>query len=197
MKLIDKIKAWAVKQKKAQLFDGKYKIVPAFKCGGIQYYMFEDPMNILTGRGLSGLVAYEEMTMRCDVSYLKTHTEAMEKILNSPKISLTEITKLNIYLKERVQMLDIIPDQIWKIASVYFFDENESPFMYDQKHAQTKIEHWKKHQDIIDFFYQTPLSTLLPHLKLADENSSMRLEVAQKVSEYHKSHLLTLISRSS
>jgi hypothetical protein len=181
---------------KSYLLDGKYEIVPAFTdVNGVQYFMHKDPLNMLAGRGLTSLVFMEELLMRCEVSYLKDHIAAMEKVLSDPKaINLQTIFKLNLNLKERVELLAAVPDQVYKMASVVFFTEQESPFRYDLQAGKEKIERWKKDPDTYAFFLQTPLGDLIPSLRLAEGSSGTYLAMVQKISDLHLKDLRAILS---
>ena len=201
MKFIDKIKDYFSRKPKSKvkpyLFDSKYKVVPAFEHNGIQYYMFEDSINTLTGRGLTAMVYYEELMMRCSLSYLQAHCEAMDKLLENPKtIKIQEIIRLHIYMKERVNLLYAVPDHIWKLASIVFFDDTESPFMHDIRYGQKKIERWKEggDNDVRDFFYSTPLKVLIPFIEFPEEGTQRYSNITNLMEEKVKSILQPLVS---
>src|SRR5690606_33989514 len=62
---------------KSYLLDGKYEVVPAFEWNGDTYYMHRDPLTTLAGRGLTSMMFYEELLMRCDVDYLREYCAAV------------------------------------------------------------------------------------------------------------------------
>ena len=183
---------------KPYLLDGKYEIIPAFEWQGQTYYMHKDPLNTAAGRGMTALVFMEELLQRCSVDYLRDHITAMDKVLSNPaKISIPDIVKLNMYLRERVELLAALPDHIYKLASVVFFTEHESPFRYDYKTGMEKVEAWKQDPELYGFFLQQPLSTLIPSLQLPEAASPGYLRVVEKVDQMHMKYLRSLLSEKT
>lgn len=185
------------KKPKPILLDGKYKIVPAFELLGETYYMHEDPLNVLAGRGLSAITHLEELLMRCSAEYLNAHIEAVEKILSDPKkINIGKLYILNNNLRERVSLAIALPKHVFKLASVVFFTKDESPFMYDSAAANKRIKTWVEADGMYDFFLQrTPLKTLVPFLQLPDSNSKNYLAVQEKINQLHLKPLSEILSR--
>lgn len=147
--------------------DSKQVIEFAFECGGKKYYRHVDEMNLPYRRALKALTIYKELDMKCDRHYLDQHIAAMDSILEANRFnvdSLLKIKTLTAQLRERVQWI-IVPDHVYKLASVRYFDETENPNDYDWKYAAQKIEHWKKHDTVSDFFLREPISSLIPFLK--------------------------------
>lgn len=168
-----------------KLTEGGARVVEAFVIDGVKYFQFADPFNITQGRYFATLAAYEELQMRCDKEYLELHTQAMENVLNQPKIKMTYLVQMNQNLKERLSLMPTA-DFIYKLASVLFWDETESEHIHDYAYAETKIARWKKDRQVLDFFLSRPLKDLMPSLNIPIESSQMFLEVAEKVSETHR-----------
>jgi hypothetical protein len=182
------------KRFRSRLLDNKYKVIEAFKLGGTTYYMFDQTAEVPTGRMLAALAIYQEMEMRVDKAYLELHTKATEKILSSPKgINITYITQLNMNLKERLDLMPL-PDFVYKLASVIFFDETESPYSYSFDYNKKKIEEWKKSGDTLDFFLSRLSSELMPSLKPVTGNSKMFFQVAEQVAGIHLTDLTKILS---
>lgn len=170
------------------------RIVPAFISGGIQYYEFEDSNNLTQGRGFAALNFYKELTMACTREFLIAHTEAIDKMIRNPKtIDIIEIGKLNLQLKERVEMIidSLTP---YKVASVIYFDETEDPYSFDYNYALKKIERWKK-EDVKSFFLQTPIKNLIPSTLLSEENLESYMKVAQEIDRNHFQDILNVTSQ--
>ena len=128
----------------------------AFKHGGHTYYQFQDNFKLPTGRAICSLAIYSELQMRCTDEYLRKHCEATDIILNggnNGKVRLTQLAQINNNLKERLNLAPF-PDHIYKLASVIFFDETESPYSYDFEYNQKKIAAWKKDGDLLYFFFE-------------------------------------------
>lgn len=182
------------KRFRSRLLDDKYRIVEAFKLGGTAYYMFDNTAEVPTGRMLASLAIYNEMEMRCDREYLDLHTRAMEKLLSDPKkINVMYIAQLNINLKERLELMPL-PDFVYKLASVIFFDETESPYSYDFVYNKTKIEKWKESPETLDFFLSRLATELIPSLKPVTGNSRTFFQVSELIDETHRTGLTKILS---
>jgi hypothetical protein len=162
----------------------KHVINYAFTCGGIKYFQFDDMFNLPYERCLKALVYYQEVKMNCTREFLQAHQQAINNILTSSKIDIYSIKTLNDQLGQR---LDIPPDTelLYKLASVVFFDEKESPTNYEFPYGQKKIDHWKKHSDVHDFFLQRPMLELMPFLNDVGENLNTFHGMMQTVNQYH------------
>lgn len=182
------------KRFRSRLLDNKYKIMQAFELGGTTYYMFDQTEEVPTGRMLAALAIYNEMEMKVDKEYLELHTKAMEKLLSDPKkINVMYIAQLNMNLKERLELMPL-PDFVYKLASVIFFDETESPYSYSFDYNKKKIEEWKKTDGTLDFFLSRLSNELIPSLKPATGNSKMFFQVAEQVAGIHRTDLLKILS---
>jgi hypothetical protein len=137
-----------------------YVIEFAFKHNGKNYYQMADYTNIPCERAFTAVSYYDELSMKCDREFLLAHNEAIETACNNGK--LTEVVKLNHDLKLRLSLVSD-PDLLLKLASVVFFDENESPLVYDFAYNEKKIKEWKKDK-LMDFFRVLPLQNLIPSL---------------------------------
>lgn len=180
------------RRKTKYLLENKFQVEEAFRLRGMKYFMFSDTMKMPSGRALAALSIYDEMRMKCSREYLEKHTRAMEIILSDPKkISIQTIAVLNKNLKERLDMA-LLPDYVYRLASVVFFDETESPYSYDPKYNQEKIEKWKQNADL-DFFLKGPLSTLMPFLSLPPEDSKTYFQIAEMVDQMHQKDLHALL----
>ncbi len=180
------------KKLRARLVDEKYKVVPAFELAGVTYYMFEDAFEAPTMRQMAALTIYDELNMRCTIDYLRMHTEAMDKVLSEKKISVAYIADLNRFLKERINM--IVPeDYVYRLASVIFFDDNESRFSYNYEYNEKKIKIWKAAGGTLDFFSKTPLNKLIPSMNTLGRNLSMFSQIASQVEKTHLKHLSDIL----
>lgn len=177
------------------LVDDKSKCIEAFTLEGTKYYCFEDPFNMPSGRAFTALAVYEEFRMRCTRDYLLTHCKAVDTILGNPKkINLTLLFEIHRNLKERLELVPI-PDHIYKLASVVFFDESESPYSYDYVYGNKKIEKWKQNPEVLDFFLSTLLSDLIPSLKSERTVLKTYSPIVEKMTEMHLSKLHEIVSQ--
>jgi len=169
----------------------------AFKHGGHTYYQFTDNFKLPTGRAVCSLAIYSELQMRCDDEYLRKHVEATEIILNggnNGKVRLTQLAQINNNLKERLNLAPF-PDHIYKLASVIFFDETESPYSYDFEYNQKKIAAWKKDGDLLYFFLSVPFKDLMPFGSMSKERAASYFNTTLLIDKLHQANLLEVLSR--
>jgi hypothetical protein len=179
------------------LLEDKYRLVEAFRIGGTRYWMFDSQFDAPTGRQLAALAVYREMEMRCDREYLKKHCEAMDRVLSDKtKISLQYIVRLNANMQERLEMMPL-PDYVYKLASVVFFDETESPYSYDYEYADKKIAKWKEAGGTLDFFMRTPLRDLMPSSIIPEGSSGIYTEIARRIDRTHRQLLTDILSEKT
>lgn len=166
------------------MVNDQYKVIEAFKLKGITYYQFEDAFNMPYGRVESAMVIYEELRMRVSYDYLKKHVRAMEKIMQVTKgIDLNLVILLNQNLKERMELAPF-PDHMYKLASVNYFDKTESPFHYDFKYNENKINEWKASgEEMLNFFCQRLFPELMPSLQLSGISVSTYLESMETLNQ--------------
>lgn len=75
------------KQLKAKFdLQPKHRVVPAFKLGSVQYWEFDDQLNVPCARAFAAIDYYDELKMRCTKDFLIAHTEAMDAVINSKNI---------------------------------------------------------------------------------------------------------------
>ena len=179
---------------RSYLLENKYKVEPAFELSGIRYFQFSNQEEVPTGRQFAALAVYNEMEMRCNREYLELHCKAMDKLLSDPKkIHIGYIAQINANLQDRLALM-VTPDFIYKLASVVFFDESESPYKYDYVYNEAKIKKWKQDGATLDFFLQTPLKSLVPFLTAQENVSEIYSQVAEQVAEIHHRLLTDILS---
>lgn len=192
MKLLKKLSR-LLRLRPKDLFPGfEYPIEEACKIGGTTYYKFSSEFSIPYQRALMAMTFYTESTMRVDREYLELHTKAVEKILKSDKIDIYEIKKLNDFLKDRLTWI-VDTDLVYKLASVVYFDENESPAKYDFEYNNKKIESWKANSTIHDFFLSVPIVELIPYIQDYKGNLDEYSKVTQMIKEEEKKKLENIL----
>ncbi len=191
MKMLNKLLFW---RKPKFMLQNDHIINEAFSCGGVKYYQFDDPYNQPYERALTALSFYEELRMRTTKDFLILHCNAVEAILSNPKkIDILQLSKLHLQLKERLEWI-IEPELLYKLASVVFFDKNESPYIYDYKYGEQKIKHWKKSAEVNAFFLQQPIIKLVPSLADCEIDFPSYLTVVQKMNQAHLANIITNLS---
>ena len=158
----------------------------------ILFFNFTDPFNTPCERALDALDIFEEASMRCTRDFLLAHTVAIDNLLKAQTINIFEIHKLNTQLKERLELI-VYPELIYKLASVYYFDETENPYRYDAKYGQEKIKLWKDH-GLEDFFLLQPIRKLIPSYELSGINLETYSQITQKIDKVHLESLSTHLS---
>lgn len=180
---------------KSYILNDNYRIVEAFSFQGVKYFCFDDAFKIPTGRAMQALTVYEELKMNCSKEYLEKHIKAVEAILSDPKkININALALIHNNLKERLTMVPM-PDYIYKMASVMFFDETESPYVYDGIYNQKKINTWKKSPDALIFFLKGPLKDLMPSIDLSNDNAQIYFNVAEQLNGLHHTNLSEVLSK--
>jgi len=168
--------------------NNKHLIEYAFSVAGVDYYCFNDVFHTPYERGLLALPIYEETRMKCSREYLQKHVEAMRKLLHEPKIDIFKINQLNEQMNERLSLaLDV--DLLYKLASVVYFDKNENPYVYEAEYCKKKIEHWKAHKGVADFFLQAPIQELMPFLKSQNFDLDAYFPLNEKLNRIHLENL--------
>lgn len=176
--------------------DEKYVIDFAFEIGGIEYYQFNDIYNLPYERGLMSLAVYEETRMKCSREYLEKHVEALRTLLHEKKIDVFKINALNEQMSQRLN-LALDTDLLYKLASIVYFDKNENPSLYEPEYCNKKIEHWRKHIGVHDFFLQKPLQELIPFLKNVDFDLNTYSQGMEQLNGIHLESLQLCTSKNT
>jgi len=174
----------------------KHVIQFAFRSGGIDYFQMNDVFNLPYQRGLEAIHAYEELEMRCDKNYLMEHAKVIDEIVNGTRIGLPELERIRMANDQLRQRLDwvVVPDQVYKLASIIYFDASESPTHYELGYAREKIKRWKENDDVDAFFLQKPIQELVPFLKGFSGNFTTYSNLIQAVDKHHWKNLSTKFS---
>jgi len=199
MALFQKIRTWRHNRTadvKRQFPGQKHIIEPAFEIAGIQYFRFNDVFQIPYERGLMALAIYEETRMKCSKEYLTKHVEICRELLRSTKVDIFKINQLNEQLNERLTLI-LDTDLLYKLASIVYFDSKENPALYEADYCAKKIELWKKHKGVADFFLQKPLLELIPYLENVDFDLEKYSQINKELNELHLERLQAYNSKSS
>lgn len=172
--------------------------VEAFRYRGKVYYHFADSFKGATARTICALAVYEELRMRCTAEYLKKHIEATRVLLNpsNGKIRLTDLALINNNLEERLNLAPF-PDHVYKLASVIFFDETESPYTYDFVYNKKKIDLWKKDPEMLDFFLKMQFEDLMPYGNMPKESVKRYFTVTELIDRNHHQRLQDILSKKT
>jgi hypothetical protein len=174
--------------------DEGHVIVPAFVSDGVQYYMMKDIFNSFAGRALDAMAIYEKWSLRTSPEFMRGWLTALENTVNGNPIKITEVAELLKVMKERLDFALPTEGLIWELASVAFFDRNESPYRYDPEYAKEKIERWKKDIGLPDFFFRSPLRDIVSLPDLSEDGFKAYLTAIQAVDVKHIEMVLSKLS---
>lgn len=174
-------------------------IVPAFELGGTQYYCLEDAYKTFTERGFQALAVYEEWNNRMTHDMMKAFVNEMMDQLSgrNGEINLNKVHELTQMVKERIEWPVPTTELLWKMAGVSFFDESESPYVYDEKYARKKIQFWKDNVEDKEVFFcnvPVPLRALFPLPNISVEDLKLCEEVITKATEKQLENIIGMTS---
>lgn len=186
-------------RKNPYLISDALRIQDAFILQGVKYYQCATATDLPAGRAFASLFLYEEYRMKCDKEYLDKHISATEKLLAGKEGVVTmdhllAIKNINFNLKERVNITGM-SEHLYRLASVYFWDDYESPYYYDIEYNRKKILKWKKSGEAMSFFLTQPLKDLMPFLESDDMNAQTYLKIADQIDQMHQQKLQEILSK--
>jgi hypothetical protein len=196
MKLLYRLYRWSRKLRSHLPGEPEPALLLAFTHNKKEYYQFENPFEITTGRGLFAMTVYEEFRMRCDREYLIDHCKAVDTLLKKKEIGVQDILMLlqiHQNLKERLDLAPF-PDHIYKLASVMFFEKNESPYNYDFAFNQKKIAEWRADPDMLPFLVKVPLGKLMPYTKSHEKSLPIYFRYMEEVAKISREKAQQVIS---
>lgn len=174
--------------------DEGHVIIPAFESGGVQYYMMKDIFNSFAGRALDAMAIYEKWSMRTTPEFMGGWLQALENTINANPIKITEVAEMINVMRERINFAIPTESIIWELASVAFFDRNESPYRYDPEYAKDKIARWKEDIGLPAFFFKTPLRDMVSLPDLSEDGFKNYLKATEAV---HGKQLEKVLSKLS
>lgn len=161
----------------------------AFEVEGIKYFEPSDLNAFPWQRCLSMTNCFNKLQLGLYPSDLERFFEIVDGALTGQNFNLTTIInlkRLNDVMKVRMSSPFRPQEIMWELASIIFMDETESPIFYDAAYGEKKIEFWKKHKDVNNFFLQLPLQRLIPFLPASTENSQIFTETIKELSKIEK-----------
>lgn len=176
----------------------EYVVKESFTVAGRTFYEMDDLFNLPYQRGTACLRYYAEFNMRVDREFLEDHVKAIDELLQftpGKSIDLVKIKQLNNQLRDRMNWI-VDEDLAYKLASVVYFDKEESPEVYDAKYNQDKIAFWKKHMAAQQFFFMQPLQKLIPFLKDYEQNFDTYLMVTERLKAKYRDDISQVISKN-
>jgi hypothetical protein len=183
------------KKPKYKLLQG-HQVIESFEYKGVKYFELQDILEIPCQRAFAIRDYFEELQMRCTREFLQAHCTAVTNILSNPKtLNIPELAKLNMQLQERLDLI-IDAEIVYKLASVYYFDESENPYIYNYKYGLNKITKWKEGNDELSFFLLEPVKKLANLSVLLEGDLANYLNVVKKITQKHLADIFTNLSES-
>lgn len=133
----------------------------AFECKGKKYYRMAHEFRLPAGR-YKFLDAYlREHEMRMTLPMLETYLDKIEAILNGKAgtIKLSDIA-VTVHNMRTHTKLAFLPETIYRLSSVTYFDDSEDLRDYDKTHGEKKIKDWLADGKLA-FFLTRPIVELL------------------------------------
>lgn len=180
----------AMSRLKPPKFDTWQIVEQAFTFYGTTYYHFPDPSTMPPERWARAMNFNNEALMKCDRGYLEAFTQAVKECLN--KQDFQQIAILNNELNTRLHMA-VIPDLVFKYASVLYFDKNENPNTYDFDYNREKIAKWKEKK--ADFFLISQVKESANFKNLLNEHLLLHMETADLMDKTSKETILAQLSK--
>lgn len=162
------------------------RLKEAFTIGTIKYFEPEDLMNLPYQRGLACIDAFNQLRLGVFPEDIEYVCDEVDKMYEKSRLGVQDLIRVKHYLnriRERTKDTFRHPDLMYKLASVSFIDESESPIIYDAVYAQKKIEYWKNHKSVTDFFLQMPIKRLIPYLPGCEDNSQVYLTLMEQLKK--------------
>jgi len=146
---------------KQRVYCGKHNInaVYTFTVKGVDYFTFSDPHNMPYKRALLAGAIINEVNSNMNTDFIKNYFDGFNELLKQEKLSYMDLIQLNKLIDQKRKVgLDI--ESIYELASIYYFDEYESPFGYDIVYNKAKIKKFKSSK-IDDFFFNFATNNLI------------------------------------
>lgn len=158
----------------------------AFVSGGKRYYKAKSDLDLPVKRAYAARTTYSEMEYNMSREYLEAFVVAMKKSIN--KADFVDAGKLLYVFESRLEHIsDFL--LMFKLASVIYVEEHESPFDYNYEYNYQKIEEWLKSDDVHAFFLREPIKSFLPSFESIGVNFlnylKMQSESLIHALEYH------------
>lgn len=183
------------KDPKVAFPNARDRIVYAFTLGETHYFQFDDINAIPCERGFQALAFYNEMNERCTREYLLAHSQAMDNILNDARqIKITDLVKLNMQLKERLEWL-FEPEIAYKLCTVVFFDATENPYRFEYQYSLRKADFFRRAK-MDDFFLSKPIVKLIPYISSFSSDFQEYCQMVLAINQKHIENISTMLSEA-
>jgi len=169
--------------------DIKKKTVFAFTIDGVDYYEFENLIDMPIER----YKQFQDLATQCDwrmsIDEIKNLVKAQKEAVNKGK--LTDIMEV-IQGFEHCLSIYMETDLFMMLFSCVFFTKDENIYEWDYDIGIEKMEVFKKH-GIPDFFLREPVKKYLPVTDISKQD----LEVFSRQTNVKKDYLQSILQRVS
>lgn len=162
-------------------------IVPAFECGSVTYYEFENVFNEPAMRGLSALDIYNDMEKKIDNAQLIQTFEAIRKLLRVKgatgglEVDIFKVDELCSLSLDKLKWVVNIA-LVERLASVLYFDDTEDPREHDMEYGDKKIARWRLEPGLSEMFKKKSLKSFIPWYSISQIDLANYSEVQKKMS---------------
>lgn len=172
----------------------------AFRSGEKNYFRFSTEVNIPFQRAIAARDILTEELWQINPDQLKGWLKGLINVITDDKKKgdkkIFEIGVLAHRLQEQLEMSFSLTRQ-FKLASVFYFDEQENPLDYQYPYNAEKMRYWMANNDVEGFFLNLPEYLLIPSGKELVTNFPTYLqgETMQRIKDL--THIITTLSTDS
>lgn len=172
----------------------------AFRSGKKNYFRFSSEVNIPFQRAVAARDILTEELWQINPDQLKGWLKGLINVIQDEKVKgdkkIFELGVLAHRLQEQLDMSFSLVRQ-FKLASVFYFDEQENPLDYQYPYNAEKIRYWMANNDVQGFFLNLPEYLLVPSGKELVQNFPTYLqgETMQRLKDL--THITSILSMDS
>jgi len=184
MEIIKRFKA-RIKGKPYFKKEPNYTPIFAFECEGKRIYQPSDASQIPAMRALMAHRIYTQLNRGVTDENLEIHCKLMFSILNKPSLNVQDIINIKeVYNRlEDARHIPFDDDLLLDLACVVFVQEGENPYDFEKVVQDEKKAMFRRHPELVDFFYKHPLIDLIPSSMESEVDTEDYLRAAKKVKE--------------
>lgn len=169
----------------------------AFRSGEKNYFRFSTEVNIPFQRAIAARDILTEELWQINPDQLKGWLKGLINVITDDRKKgdkkIFEIGVLAHRLQEQIDLSFSLTRQL-KLATVYYFDEQENPLDYQYPYNNEKLKYWMSNNDVPGFFLKLPEYLLIPSGRELTENFPTYLqgETMQRLKDL--THITTILS---
>jgi hypothetical protein len=169
----------------------------AFRSGEKNYFRFSTEVNIPFQRAIAARDILTEELWQINPDQLKGWLKGLINVITDDRKKgdkkIFEIGVLAHRLQEQIELSFSLTRQL-KLATVYYFDEQENPLDYQYPYNVEKMKYWMANNDVQGFFLKLPEYLLMPSGKELTTNFPIYLqgETMQRLKDL--THIISILS---